>query len=123
MYGPNLAPLVLVIFASSIAGCCPNVDDEPWVEQVIETLEGDELDEARAGSATDEDRCTAACVSVSTKKNRLHHFDESQITHCVATGFGDSTDTMGDAEDPWDASYTQVTISCRAEGAESGFCT
>lgn len=122
MHGPKLARLFVAMFASTV-GCCPNVDDESWTEQVIETLEGDELDEARAGSATDEDRCKAACISVSTRKNRLHHFDESQIANCLATGFGDSTGTMGDAENPWDESHTRVTISCQGQGVDPGFCT
>src|SRR5690606_15120662 len=117
---PCLSKTVGAVMALTATGCwCRDVDDVPWTANVSEGLEGSTLDEVRGSTSDPEERCKAACVEASYLSGD-RQFEEDDVTSCEAEPV-EMND--GDPEDPWDPVYTQLLITCTAQGTEPGFCT
>jgi hypothetical protein len=117
----QLGPIAALVLALSASGCwCRGVEDDVYKVTHDGTLEAENLDELRAGTLTDAQRCEAACMMLAsgegTESGDPFGSDYDAMLSCTATGGDESLPT-------WDAAQTEVTVVCEVEHREPGFCT
>lgn len=118
----KLAPIAALVLTLAASGCwCRGVPDDVYVSDLEGTFEAESLDDLRAGTMTDAQRCEAACMMLAdgdgTESGDNSYADESDtMLSCTATGADESLPT-------WDAAQTEVLVMCEIEYRSPGFCT
>lgn len=119
----ELAPIAALVLALATSGCwCRGVEDEVYTRTLDSTFTAEDLDDLRAGTMTDAQRCEAACMmlasgdSTESGEALFGGSDYDSLLSCTASG--------GDESLPiWDAAQIEVTVACEVEYREPGFCT
>jgi hypothetical protein len=118
----QLGPIAALVLTLTASGCwCRNVPDDVHVSTREGTFEAENLDDLRAGTLTDAERCEAACMMLADGEGTesgdpLYGDDYDSILSCTATG---ADETLP----PWDAAQTEVLVMCELEYRSPGFCT
>jgi hypothetical protein len=117
----QLGPIAALVLTLAAGGCCAGVEDEVLTSNLHGAFETENLDELRAGTLTDAERCAAACMMLGSGDETGgvgvgggNEYDK--MLTCTATGADESLPT-------WDAAQTEVMVMCQVEFIETGFCT
>jgi hypothetical protein len=113
----QLASIAVLVLTLAAGGCCAGVEDEVYISNLDGTFEAEDLDNLRAGTLTDAERCAAACTMLANADTGFGGgYDYEELLSCTATGADESLPT-------WDAAQTEVVVACQVKNIEPGFCT
>jgi hypothetical protein len=117
----QLGPIAALVLTLAAGGCCRNVPDDVYLSDLEGTFEAEDLDDLRAGTLTDAERCAAACMMLADGEGTesgdpFYGDDDDTMLSCTATGADESLPT-------WDAAQTEVLVMCEIEYRSPGFCT
>ncbi|MFO7562136.1 MAG: ferritin-like domain-containing protein [Enhygromyxa sp.] len=120
---PCLSTVLGAVLALTVSGCgCRGVEDEDWRVDISEVLSGNIVNDIREANPSAGDRCAAACSQLS-RSHSDRFINPDNVTSCEAEPVSMNDGDPEDPEDPWDPVYTELLITCTAEGVIEGFCT